>query len=362
VIKVGTTLISSRAGSLDAEKMRPIIEDIVALMSRGTSVILVSSGAIGAGMSVFGHKTRPKLLPQKQAAAAVGQGKLMHFYEGLFREHGIHVAQILLTKDDLDERAKYLNARSTLSTLIQHKNIVPVVNENDTVAVDEINFGDNDTLSAVVASKMQADLLVILSNVDGLYDCDPRKSETPQLIAEVKSITDDLKTMCGSACAETSVGGMGSKLEAARIVMRSGIPMVLANGERDHVLRDLFAGECTGTYFHPGSEAITGRKRHIAFASVPRGSVTIDAGAKRALLEKQRSLLPSGIVDVAGSFDHGDTISVLDEDRKEIARGLTYYSADEVRKIKGHHSSAIGEILGHKNYDEVIHRDYLATL
>jgi len=362
VVKVGTTLISSKTEFLDREKMRPIVEDVSQLVLRGTKVVLVSSGAIGAGMGVLGLTVRPKLLPEKQAAAAIGQGKLMHFYKELFNECGLRVAQILLTKDDLDDRAKYLNARNTLSTLLQYENIIPIVNENDTVAVDEIKFGDNDTLSAIVASKMQADLLVILSNVDGLYDCDPRKSKERTLIEEVTELTEDLQRMCGSASAETSVGGMTAKLEAARIATLSGIGMVLANGERPHALRDLFEGKCKHTYFHPKSEGISSRKRWIAFGTAPRGSVTIDTGAKRALLEMGRSLLPSGIVRVSGSFDRGDIISILDGAGGQIARGLANYSGDEVKKIMGLHSSRIPELLGSADYEEVIHRDNLVTL
>lgn len=362
VVKVGTTLISSSSDFLDKDKMQPIVEDISDFIKRGTKVILVSSGAIGAGMAVLGLKTRPKLLPQKQAAAAIGQSKLMHFYKELFNKHGLRVAQILLTRDDLDDRTKYLNARNTLSTLVQYENIVPIINENDTVAVDEIKFGDNDMLAAVAASKMQADLLVILSNVDGLYDCDPRKSTLPKLIEEVKDLSDDLKKMCGSPSAETSVGGMAAKLEAARIATLSGIGMILANGERKHILRDIFAGACRCTYFHPRRETIHGRKRWIAFGSALHGSVQIDAGARRALLEQGRSLLPSGITGVSGKFGRGDTISIVDERNKELARGLANYSAEEVKKIKGFRSSKIAELLGQKDYDEVVHRDNLVLL
>jgi glutamate 5-kinase len=362
VVKVGTTLVSSLHSFLDQDKMQPIVKDISDFKKRGKKVILVSSGAIGAGMGVLGLKTRPKLLPQKQAVAAIGQSKLMHFYEELFNQHGMRVAQILLTKDDFDDRAKYLNARNTLTTLLQYENIIPIVNENDTVAVDEIKFGDNDTLSAVVASKMRADLLVILTNVDGLYDCDPRKSAVPKLIREVKNFSDDLKKLCGGAGAETSVGGMASKLEAARIATLSGIGMVLANGERTHILREIFSGDCETTYFHPKPQAISGRKRWIAFGSAPRGKIKIDDGAKRALLENGKSLLASGVADVAGEFNRGDAVSIVDEDKKEIARGLSNYSAEEVRKIKGSHSSKISKLLGHKDYDEVVHRDNLAVL
>ena len=359
---MGTTLISSSTNFLDRGKMSPIIEDIAYLMGRGVKVVLVSSGAIGAGMGILGLTKRPTLLPEKQAAAAIGQGRLMHFYNELFNEHGIRVAQILLTKDDLDDRSKYLNARNTLSTLLGYEGVVPIVNENDTVAVDEIKFGDNDTLSAIVASKMQADLLIILSNVDGLYDCDPNKSDTRSLIEEVTDITDDLRQMCGGAGAETSVGGMSAKLEAARIATLSGIGVALANGEQKHVLRDLFEGKLKCTYFHPREEAISGRKLWIAFGSAPLGSVTVDDGAKRALLDMGRSLLPSGVTAVLGDFEKGDIISVLDETGGEIARGLANYSAPEARLIMGHHSSKIAELLGSGDYDEIIHRDNLATL
>jgi glutamate 5-kinase len=362
VVKVGTTLISSPHAFLDSEKMRPIIEDIAELIRQGTKIILVSSGAIGAGMGVLGLKIRPKLLPQKQAAAAIGQSKLMHFYKNLFNDCGLHVAQILLTKDDLDERSKYLNARNTLSALLQYENIVPIINENDTVAVDEITFGDNDTLAAVVASKMRADLLIILSNVDGLYDCDPRKTDVPVLIEEVNDLTDDLKKMCGTASAETSVGGMTAKLAAARIATLSGIGMILANGEREHILRDISTGTPRYTYFHPKSAGVTGRKRWIAFSSSPSGSVKIDNGARRALVKDRKSLLPSGIVEVTGEFRKGDVIRILGEDDIEIARGLTNYSAKEVRIIKGHHTREIPELLGKEDYDEVVHRDNLAVL
>jgi glutamate 5-kinase len=362
VVKVGTTLISSPKEFLDRTKMRSIVEDLANLRKRGVKIILVSSGAIGAGMAILGLKTRPKLLPQKQAAAAIGQSKLMHFYKELFNEYGLHVAQVLLTKDDLDERKKYLNARNTLSELLQYETIVPIINENDTVAVDEIKFGDNDTLAAVVASKMNADLLIILSNVDGLYDCDPRKSSSPHLVEEIHDLSDSIRNMCGSASAETSVGGMKAKVEAARIASLSGIGMILANGERGHILRDIFESGARCTYFHPKGEWINGRKRWIAFGSAPHGKVQVDDGARNAVAEKFRSLLPSGIIGVSGKFERGDTISIVDADGREFARGLTNYSAEEILKIKGIHSSKIMEVLGHKDYDEVVHRDNLVVL
>ncbi|RJP70333.1 MAG: glutamate 5-kinase [Candidatus Abyssobacteria bacterium SURF_17] len=362
VVKVGTTLVSSSKEFLDKEKMKPIVGDIADLVENGVKVILVSSGAIGAGMAVLGLKTRPKLLPQKQAAAAIGQSKLMHFYKDLFNEHELRVAQILLTKDDLDDRTRYLNARNTISTLLQYKNIVPIINENDTVAVNEIKFGDNDTLAAVVAAKMQADLLIILSNIDGFFDCDPRKSAVPKLIEEVTNISDDLKKMCGAPSGETSVGGMASKLEAARIATLSGIAMILANGERLHALREIFSGAGKRTYFHPRREAITGRKRWIAFGSAPHGRITIDQGAKHALIENGKSLLPSGVVAVTGKFEPGDTVSIVDEQNTEIARGLVNYSTSEVMKIRGAHTKKIAELLGYKDYDEVVHRNNLVLL
>jgi len=362
VVKIGTTLISSPTEFLDRNKMRPIVEDLAHLRKRGVKIILVSSGAIGAGMAILGLKSRPKLLPQKQAAAAIGQSKLMHFYKELFNECDLHVAQVLLTRDDLDDRRKYLNARNTLSTLLGYESIIPIINENDTVAVDEIKFGDNDTLAAVVASKMEADLLVILSNVDGLYDCDPRKSKSPKLIEEVTDLSDDIRRICGAASAETSVGGMKSKVEAARIASFSGIAMILANGERSHILKQIFENDVKCTYFRPKNEWVNGRKRWIAFGAAPHGNIKIDEGACSALLRKCRSLLPSGIIDVSGKFARGDTISIVDAGSREIARGLTNYSADEILQIKGSHTSKIAEILGHKDYDEVVHRDNLVVL
>jgi glutamate 5-kinase len=362
VVKVGTTLISSPAEFLDRAKMRPIVEDLAYLRKHGVKIILVSSGAIGAGMAVLGLKRRPRLLPQKQAAAAIGQSKLMHFYKELFNEFDLHVAQVLLTRDDLDDRRKYLNARNTLSTLLQFEAIVPIINENDTVAVDEIKFGDNDTLAAVVASKMQADLLIILSNIDGLYNCDPRKNPNPELIEEVRNLSESVRKMCGGASAETSVGGMKSKVEAARIATLSGIGMILANGEQKHILKRIFESDARCTYFHPKEEAINGRKRWIAFGTAPHGKIRIDEGARNAVIEKYRSLLPSGVTGVIGKFERGDTISIVDDKNPEIARGLTNYSADEVLKIKGIHTSEIAEVLGHKDYDEVVHRDNLVVL
>jgi glutamate 5-kinase len=362
VVKVGTTLVSSSKDFLDKEKMQPIVEDIAYFRSHGTKVVLVSSGAIGAGMGVLGWKTRPKLLPQKQAAAAIGQSKLMHFYKELFNERGMRVAQILLTKDDLDGRVKYLNAKNTISTLLTYDNIIPIVNENDTVAVDEIKFGDNDTLAAIVASKMHADMLVILSNVDGLYDCDPQKGGTAKLIEEIAEISAELIKVCGKASGETSVGGMAAKLEAARIATFSGIGTILANGEQKNILRNIFAGTCKYTYFHPKREAISGRKRWIAFGTAAHGTITIDDGAATALVQKGRSLLPSGITAVTGTFDKGDTVSIVDKNRREIARGLANYSSGDIEKIKGLHSSKIAEVIGQNDYDEVIHRDNLVLL
>ncbi len=364
VVKVGTTLISSPTDPdfLDRKKMQPIIEDIALYRKRGVKIILVSSGAIGAGMATLGLKTRPKLLPQKQAAAAIGQSRLMHFYKELFAEFEMQVAQVLLTRDDLDDRTKYLNARNTLSTLLEYESIVPIINENDTVAVSEIKFGDNDTLAAVVASKMQADLLIILSNVDGLYDCDPRTNSATKLIEEVRDLSEDIKNMCGGTSSETSVGGMTAKVEAARIATFSGIGMILANGERSHMLRKILDG-CAGfTFFHPRQDAINGRKRWIAFGAASHGTIQVDEGARRALLKSFRSLLPSGIIGVSGDFDRGDTIKIVDERNREIARGLTNYSSREILKIKGIHSSKIAEVLGQKDYDEVVHRDHLVVL
>jgi len=333
------------------------VREIADLNNRGMEVVLVTSGAIGAGMSRLGFSQRPITLPAKQAVAAVGQGLLMQVYEKLFSEYGQVVAQVLLTWEDLSSRGRYLNSRHTLLELLRYR-VVPIVNENDTVAVDEIKFGDNDTLSALVAALVGADLLLVLSDVDGVYTADPRQNPDAQLLETITKI-DEVAGVAGGAGSTRGTGGMQTKFQAARIACRSGIPMIIAHGGRTGVIHEAVEGDQVGTLFLPETDRLKSRKQWLAFYHRPQGQVYVDDGAKRALLQAGKSLLPIGITKVEGTFDAGDLLSVIDKEGAEIGRGLTNYTSDEVELIKGRRSDAISQLLDHKDYDEVIHRDNL---
>lgn len=367
VIKVGTAVLASPTIGLNDKRIEKIVDEIVDLRRSNREVILVTSGAIGAGMRALGLKKRPRTLPGKQAAAAVGQSHLMHLYERFFRKRGYLVAQILLTQDDLTDRKRYLNARHTLMTLLK-LNVIPIINENDSVGVEEIKFGENnifgenDILSALVTNLMEAELLIILSNIDGLYTVDPRKSKGGEPIKLVERIDSKTEVLAGGPGGITSMGGMYTKLQAARIVTNSGEPMVIANGKTSQVIRRILEGEEIGTLFLPRKEKVTSRKRWIAFTRRRCGKIFVDKGAKEALRLKGRSLLPSGIVKVEGDFREGDMVSVVNGDDEEFARGLSNYSSLEIEKVKGAKTKDIKSILGYKYYDEVIHRDNLVIL
>jgi glutamate 5-kinase len=334
---------------------------VASLRARGIEVVLVSSGAILAGMKALALAERPRDLPVKQAAAAVGQSHLMRAYEEAFQPCGLRVAQILLTREDLRHRGRYLNARNTLFTLLRLK-VIPVVNENDTVAVQEIQFGDNDTLSALVASLAEADLLVILTDTQGLLTADPRRDPSARLIPLVRP-QDAVTSFCAEdAGSAASIGGMSSKVLAARRAASAGIPTVVASGLQPEVLPAILRGESVGTFFVPSRSRMQSRKRWLAFASQPRGGILVDAGARQALVTGGKSLLPSGIRMTRRSFRAGDVVSLVDSEDREFARGLTNYSRDEVEKIKGLKSHEIAGVLGHKPYDEVVHRDNLVIL
>ena len=357
VVKVGTSSITYPTYRLNLERMERLAREIADLTNRGMEIVLVTSGAIGAGISRLGFTQRPTTLPAKQAVAAVGQGLLMQVYEKLFSEYGQVVAQVLLTREDLNSRERYLNSRHTLLELMRYR-VVPIVNENDTVAVDEIKFGDNDTLSALVAALVGADLLLLLSDVDGVYTSDPRQNPDAQLIDVIMSI-DDIIGSAGGAGSARGTGGMITKFQAGRIASRSGIPMIIAQGSRDGVIHSAVDGGQVGTLFLPETDRLNARKQWLAFYHQPQGQIRIDSGAKTALFRAGKSLLAIGITQVQGSFAAGDLISILDEASREIGRGLSNYDSGEVEKIKGRHSDAITGILGHKDYDEVIHRDNL---
>lgn len=358
VVKVGTSSLVSEQGSIDRDKIAGVVDQLCTLVKQGKQVALVTSGAIRTGMERLGFQTRPSTIPEQQATAAVGQSALMQTYAELFARSSIVPAQVLLTRDDFHDRVRYLNARNTLHTLIRF-GCVPIVNENDTVATDEIKFGENDTLSALVAASVDADMLINLSDVDGLYDGDPRTNKTCVLIREVCEITPEIERLAGGTSGVCGSGGMQSKLEAAKIAVNSGVRMVIANAARPGVIVDLANGIDIGTRFLCHECQLNQRKRWIAFGSRIRGSMVVNEGARKMLTEKGKSLLAVGITDCEGAFDVGDLVAVVDDSGRRVARGITNYSAQDIRLIKGKQSSKIEEILGHKDYDEVIHRDNL---
>jgi glutamate 5-kinase len=358
VVKVGSGLITTRRIGVDQKRIDALAADIAAAR-RGREVVLVTSGAIVTGMARLGLAERPRTIPEKQAAAAVGQSALMWHYEAAFKRHDVPVGQVLLTAQDISDRVRYLNARNTLCTLLE-LSVLPIVNENDTVAVEEIKVGDNDNLSALVASLIDADLLVLLTDVDGLYTADPAVSPDARKLDTVDAITDDIVSLVWDRSAHVSVGGMATKLEAAQKAAASGIPMVIASGREEGVLGRVLAGEAVGTYFAPRADRLAARKRWIAFAVPPQGRLTIDGGALRALRDEGRSLLPSGVIEVEGDFAAGEVVAVVGHaDGRELGRGLVNFDAGELRKIRGAQTRQIEERLGYRSVDEVIHRDNL---
>ena len=361
VVKVGSGVLSRGTHCLQVEAIQVLAKQIASLMGQGVQTLLVSSGAIMAGMERLERRERPRSIPLKQAAAAIGQSALMAMYEEAFAPFGIKVAQVLITQEDVRDRIRYLNARNTLFTLFG-LGVIPIVNENDTVAVDEIKFGDNDILSALVASVVDADLLVMLTDQDGLYTADPRRDPRAELIRIVSSPFPADAFWAGPSRTGVGIGGMASKVEAARVATTSHIPVMVANGLESDILSRLIAAESVGTLFLPQAARRGGRKRWLAFATRPQGGVQVDAGAKRALIHQGRSLLPSGVQGTVKQFRVGDVVSILGGEGEEFARGLVNYSAEEVERIKGQKTSEIEEILGYKHSDEVIHRDNLVIL
>lgn len=361
VVKVGSTVLSGGDAILHQATVDRIASDLAGLRRKGREVILVSSGAILAGMGQLGLKEKPKNIPVKQAAAAVGQNYLMRSYEEAFGPHGQKVAQVLLTQDDLRSRVRYLNARNTLFALLGLQ-VIPVINENDTVAVEEIKFGDNDNLSALVATLVDADLLVILTDTEGLYTSDPRKDPSARLVPLVKRITEEVRLWAGDSATGLGTGGMSTKVSAARIAASSGIPTIVASGLEEGTLRRIFAGEVVGTLFLPRVSKMKSRKRWLAFATHPHGQIVVDEGAKRALIQAGRSLLPSGVLATPRPFQVGDAVSLLDSHGMEFARGLANYCSEEVDKIRGLKTAEIEGALGYKHSDEIVHRDNLVIL
>ncbi|MFZ5641287.1 MAG: glutamate 5-kinase [Bacillota bacterium] len=359
VVKVGSSTLSHATGKLNLNRMEQLVRELADLRNQGKEVVLVSSGAQAAGIGKLGLARKPRTIPEKQATAAVGQGILMHMYEKLFAEYGVVVAQVLLTREDMSDRKRFLNARNALNALLDYE-AIPVINENDTIAVDEIKLGDNDTLSALVACLIDADLLLILSDIDGLYSGNPQENPDAALINEVEEITPEIESLAGGAGSGLGTGGMATKLLAGRIAINSGFPMVIANGRKAGVIRRVVAGEPMGTLFLPRENRLQIKKKWIAFGSSVQGRIIVDGGAGRALLEHGKSLLPSGVVDVEGCFGIGNTVSVVCGSG-EIARGIVNYPSEEIIRIKGKKTSEIKKILGYKDYDEIIHRDNLVV-
>ena len=363
VIKIGSSILSGPHG-IDRARIVRLVAEIAALRAHPYQIVLVSSGAVAAGMTRLGLRERPKTVPARQAAAAVGQIRLMALYDEHFAARGQPVAQILLTHDDLANRRRYINARHTFEDLLQAE-VLPIVNENDTVAVEEVrfNFGDNDNLSAIVATLISADLLVILSDVGGLYTSDPRVDQNATLVPLVEEIAAETQAYAGTASGPLGKGGMASKLQAARTANGAGIACLIADGRHAGVLPQLFdADRSVGTLFLPKGDRLNRRKHWIAHTLKPAGSVTLDQGAYEAVARGGRSLLPKGITAVAGTFGAGECISCLSPAGDEFARGLVNYSAAELQRIKGIHSSAIETVLQYKVSDEIIHRDDLVLL
>ncbi len=362
VIKVGSAVLTSSGGGLDQKRIEQLAREIVSIMDERREVVLVSSGAIAAGLAKLGlKKTKGMPLPLKQAAAAVGQSGLMWMYEKTFGAHGKKVAQVLLTREDLSNRSRFLNARNTLHTLLEY-GVIPIINENDTVAVDEIKFGDNDNLSGMVVQLIDADLLVILSDIDGLYTADPRLHPDARFIPVVEKITAEMERGAGDALSGVGTGGMRSKIMAAKKVGAYGVPMVILNGKKTGLLAALFDGKETGTLFLPRPEKMDSRKHWIAYTAASKGGIVVDDGGREALVNKGKSLLPGGVVSVEGTFKVGDCVNCLDLRGTVFARGLIKYSSLDLDRIRGLKTSQIESVLGHKDYDEVIHRDDLVIL
>ena len=357
VIKVGTGVLTHDQG-LNATVIRRLAREVSMLMDQGRQVILVSSGAIASGMKKVGMAERPSDIPHKQAVAAIGQSRLMLEYEKSFARYQKKAAQILLTRDDLCNRRRYLNARNTINVLLDWK-IVPIVNENDTVVVEELKFGDNDNLSAMITHLMDAQILINLTDIDGFYDKDPRDHKDALLIPLVSRIDRAMERASCDIPGAFGMGGMSSKIQTAKKVTTSGIPMVIASGLKANILKRLFEGRDVGTLFLPRREKMGSRKCWIAFTLKAKGTIRVDSGAAKAIRKQGRSLLPIGIVDVEGDFGVGAAVSCIDPDGVPFARGLVNYNATDVRKLIGLKTSQIEQRLGYKHYDEVIHRDNL---
>ncbi len=368
IIKFGTNILTNEEGEVSLPRVYSFIEDVSNLKKSGKEVILVTSGAVGLGKKKLGIESTDATA-MKQACAAIGQSKLMSIYESAFEQYDLIVAQILLTEDDFSQRKKYLSLRTTLNKLLE-LNVIPIINQNDTVSTIELDelycdmqvcFSDNDKLSALVASELDADLLVILSDIDGLFDSNPKTNSNAKIIPVVEQVTQEILDY-GESASAGGRGGMKTKLEAARLVTRSGGTVLVANGKTPSIINQIFSGKEIGTIFLPNDEMLSGKKRWIGYATNILGKLIVNYGAKKAILEKDSSLLPIGVVGVINEFKKGEVVSIVDENEKEIARGIVNYKSQDCKKIAGAHSDDIGKLLGYKNYDAIITRDNITIL
>jgi glutamate 5-kinase len=373
VIKLGTAVLMNDEGGIALSRFYSFVESIAALKKAKKDLLVVTSGAVGLGARKLGFAKKPKTLPQKQACAAIGQGHLMAMYADAFEKFDIITSQILLTEEDISNRTRYLNLRSCISELLDY-GVLPIFNENDTVSTAEIeavrpdsevkvNFGDNDKLSALIASKMEADLLLILTDVEGLYTADPRSDASAKLISTVEAITPEIEALAegrvDAKAPRVGRGGMKTKLAAARVATQSGCAAIIAGGKTPGIISKIFAGEDVGTLF-AAKPTPPGKQRWIAFATTVRASVVVNEGAQEALIRKKASLLPAGVTEVKGSFERGDVVSIVDANGVEFARGIVNYSSDDAKKISGLHSDAIKQLVEHRNYDALITRNNIA--
>lgn len=361
VIKIGSRVLTDVDGALDMAVIRRICGDISSLRKQGLQVVLVSSGAVAAGRSELGLADKPKTIPHKQAAAAVGQTRLMHAYEEALAPHDLKAAQLLLTSDDLGSRQRFLNARATLDTLLGF-GIIPVINENDTVVVDEIKFGDNDNLSALVTNVAEAQLLLILTDIEGFYSADPAAAPDAKLIPLVRSITRDIEKAAGGSGSGVGTGGMATKVAAARKAGRNGVATIMVSGKRERIILAALRGDDVGTLFLPSRDGLNRRKHWIAYTLKPAGRIMVDDGARDVLLKKGKSLLPSGVSGVEGRFERGASVRICGPDGQEFARGLSDYSSEEIARLAGRKSPEIEAILGYYYGDVIVHRDNLVIM
>lgn len=362
VIKVGTSTITYANGKRNFSQIDRLAREISDLQNQGKEMILVTSGAVAVGVDRMGLPGKPKTIPGKQAAAAVGQGVLMHTYEKFFADYGQIVAQVLITKTEAIDRHRYTNTRNTFMELMRQR-VIPIVNENDVVALDELKIGDNDNMSALVAGIVDADLVIILSDIDGLYTANPQTHPDAVIVPEVAEITPEIEASAGGVGSARGTGGMATKIQAAKAATSSGIHLVIASGAEKNAITRVLQGEELGTLFVSRENRLQFRKRWLAFGAKIAGSIVVDDGCAKAIRKAGGcSILPAGVFAVQGEFLPGSTVSVIDKDAHELARGLVHYSSAELEQIKGCNSGEIANILGHKNFDEVIHRDDLVIL